>query len=106
MKRLPIKFEEEVLSKRGEGIVWDNDREEYIKEVAYIDECCYGKTDVSSYYEIVGIALKEILNVKYSMRMYKDKYAIAMGYDVITEDNSDIDFCECVFKAIRKIYGE
>ena len=101
MNRLPIKFEEEVLTPAGivcieENYAFDNRESFYGRKIdAY---------EPVSEYEIAARGLEELLKQRYSSRMHGDVHVVAKGYDHITNNNSDKDFCECIFKAIRETY--
>jgi hypothetical protein len=87
VNRLPVKFEE-VLKKHY--IFW------------ICDEMGYGRLDwgePTPKHELAGIALEDMGGV--SMWLCKDElWKILDRYGV-----EDKDFCECIFKAVREIYG-
>lgn len=106
MNRLPIKFEEEVLS--GRGIAWLDWAEMYAVTPLLLGPLINGTHKLksgSSNYEIAAIALESLLKNRYENNIrYCDvskKFLFNIGE---IEENSD--FCECIFKAINEIYGD
>jgi hypothetical protein len=109
VERLPIKFEEEVLSKHG--IKYSEYSDGYVS-LRYCDDCC-GMVDIQvSFYELAGIALeamKDKLKHKgcveigccnlYEKHMWEISYE---NWQVI----EDKDFCTCVFQAVRETWGD
>ena len=121
MDRLPIKFEEEVLNKHG--IEWSLDDDGYYKEeFTKPSSSEYSKSDVfACKHEIAGIALEAILkngnsnkrelsDMEYGRRRTETDDTIVFGITGFRNGEikhaDDEDFCECVFKEAREIWGE
>ena len=110
MERLPVKFEEEVLEKHG--IFYSECMERYENHEDFCVEC---GSSVSKY-GIAGIALeamKDKLKNKewveigccnlYDNHMWEISYENWHDRLLVIEDK---DFCTCVFKAVREIWGD
>jgi len=120
MERLPIKFEEEVLEKHG--IIWDDEEmTKFACEMAF--GLRYGDTKPDyvrakgewrgvsqgrvSKYELVGIAIEELSNLNYHTNGMPSDDGYAIDYDYSTDPlYFDKDFCSCVFKAVKDIWGD
>ena len=100
MNRLPIRLEQEVLSKHG--IEW-HENDGFNPDGLTPDT--YNKWSASRYvsvspYEIAGIALEAIMLEYYGFYYHiKDEAFTCIG-------KTDKDFCECIFKAIREVYKD
>ena len=95
MNRLPIKFEEEVLSKHGNFGEWD----EYYKD--YLD----GNFEyLMPKHEIAGIALEVMRDVdRFNNKGDFLPWALRFMADMFVSED---DFCECVFKAVNEIWND
>jgi hypothetical protein len=120
MKRLPKRFEEEVLDKHD--IVWDDEEmTKFSIEMAY--GISYGETSPHysrkksewnglrqgrvSKYELAGIAIEELSNLNYHTNGMPSYDGYAIDYDYATDPlYFDKDFCSCVFKAVQEIWGD
>jgi hypothetical protein len=110
MNRLPIRFEEEVLSKH---------------KVSWFDECredCYVRVDEDindtfpfevTKHELAGIALEAMeagldeskyLNLQTISCVNLGTFYLEYGSFADMIRTSDKDFCECIFKAVREIW--
>lgn len=91
MKRLPIRFEEEVLSKHG---------------ISWVDSGNIPGFYSASPYEIAAIALEAMVCVYLTTeeghhQVYTNKDLPVQHKDLPVQHK---DFCECIFKAIEESY--
>lgn len=101
MDRLPIKFEEEVLSKHN--IAYAETMERYQD---YSDFCVECGNRVSKY-EIAGIALEEIIKNKDGNLFYNERtnsFFIECELNGYATYFYDTAFYKCIFKAVREIW--
>jgi hypothetical protein len=92
MLRLPIKFEEEVLS--NHGVYWIDDDCGYMNYDQFINK-----------YELVGYGIEA---ARLQLIPMEPNTWVCYGYinNMMYRLSEDIDFKECVFKAINEVYKE